>query len=834
MSGFPALFHRWILRPMRAEPMRSGLTAFAVALGVAVVVAIRLAGDAATGSFRSSMETLAGRATFEITATGGLDEALLGRLAALPHPLRFVPRMEGFAAIGPRQGVVPLIGLDLLAQPDAPKTAPSESGGEFDALRDPSSVWISSAIGQTGGVIRLTVNDTAGEYRIRGRIDSKERFVVMDIGAAQLALRRAGRVDRVEVHVPPEIEALDWQAALAPHLPAGATMRPFGSGTEQNRRMLTAFRWNLRILSYISLVVGAFLIYNTISVSVVRRRPEIGVVRAIGATRGQVKALFLGEAAMFGLVGSLAGLAMGRVMAEGAVLLLSATVRQLYVSSTPGDIALSGPVMLEAGVTGLLVSLIAALAPAREASLVAPVEAMARGRREYASRIRVWRDLAIGGAAACLAAWAATREAWDGRPIGGYVATFLLIFASALAAPAAGVIVARVTSALAARWFGAPGLLAVRGSAAALSRTSVLVAALATAVAMLVSVGIMVGSFRETVAVWMDGQLQADLYLRPAGGGGANQWPTLSAELADKIARLPSVRAIDRFRVYEISYGGLPALLGGGETQVFESGGRLPLLPGSDRATVLRQLIAGTHAIVSEPFANKHRIRVGDNVKLPFAEFPVAGIYHDYSNERGFVILDRQTLLRYLPDPAPSNLAVYLKPGADPDAAAREIESAADGYRVLLFSNGRLRREALAVFDRTFAVTWALEAVAIFVAVLGVAGALVSLVIDRRREIALLRFLGAAHGQIRSLILCEAGLLGLLANALGLALGYVLSLILIYVVNVQSFGWTIQFHWPVALLLTALTTLYLASVAAGLYPARVATKLDPIEAIHEE
>ncbi|MBI3666649.1 MAG: FtsX-like permease family protein [Acidobacteria bacterium] len=198
------------------------------------------------------------------------------------------------------------------------------------------------------------------------------------------------------------------------------------------------------------------------------------------------------------------------------------------------------------------------------------------------------------------------------------------------------------------------------------------------------------------------------------------------------------------------------------------------------------------------------------------------------------MILDRATLLKYLPDPAPSNLAIYLKPGADVEQARRTIEQTISGRSILIAPNRRLRAEAIRVFDRTFAITYALEAVAILVAVLGVAGALLALVIDRRRELGLLRFLGASAAQVRRLLFFEAGLLGLLANGIGLGLGALLSLILIFVINKQSFGWTIQFHWPVALLAGALTLIYAATVLAAWLPARAAARLNPVEVVHEE
>ena len=355
---------------------------------------------------------------------------------------------------------------------------------------------------------------------------------------------------------------------------------------------------------------------------------------------------------------------------------------------------------------------------------------------------------------------------------------------------------------------------------------------------MLVAVGIMVGSFRQTVIVWMDDRLQADLYLRPAVPPGADRHPTMSADVTGILAKLPEVEAVDQFRGYEISYEGSPATLGAGDARIAGRYGNRPLLSGANPQTVFPQLVGQNTVIVSEPFANKHHVHAGDVLALPLGEarvaFRVLDIYYDYSNERGFIIMDRGTLLKFLSDPEPSNVAVYLKKGVAPDQGQRSVEAALAGRRVLVFPNSSLRTEAIRIFDRTFAITYALEAVAIFVAIMGVGGALLALVIDRRREFGLLRFLGAGAGQLRRIILFEAGLLGLLANVAGMILGFFLSLLLIFVINKQSFGWTIQFHWPVALLVSGLSLVYVATIVAALYPARIAMRLVPIEVIHEE
>jgi putative ABC transport system permease protein len=246
----------------------------------------------------------------------------------------------------------------------------------------------------------------------------------------------------------------------------------------------------------------------------------------------------------------------------------------------------------------------------------------------------------------------------------------------------------------------------------------------------------------------------------------------------------------------------------------------------------------GDYVVVSEPFANKHHVKAGDTITLPLGSanvpFRVIDVFYDYGSEKGFVVIDRSILLKYLPDEAPSNLGVYVAGNANLDDVKAEVEKTVAGHNILIFTDRALRKEALLIFDRTFAITYALEFIAIIVAVMGIAGALLALVIDRQRELGLLRFLGASVTQIRKLILVEAGLLGLLANLAGLALGIVLSLLLVFVINKQSFGWTIQFHWPVAVLLGALSVVHAATVLAGFYPARIAMRLNPIEVIHEE
>lgn len=828
------LFRRLILRPLRAELTRTALTVLAVALGVAVVLAIEMAGEAAAGSFQSSVETLAGKADLEVTAAGGVPPQTLTALARLPYPLLSRARIEDFAVVTDTRLTVPLIGVDILAE------------AAFSENREASTykangLWAGVQLGwKKGQTVRLLINDRVGEYFVLGLLPaSAGQVVVMDLAAATSALGRAGELDRILVEGPRGSSIEELEAKVAKALGPGVNVARFGARTDENRRMLAAFRWNLRVLSYIALVVGAFLIYNTISVSVVRRRTEIGILRALGATRAGVMAAFLGEAACFGLAGGALGVLLGRALAESAVKLVSITVESLYVSSRPGDILLTPVVALTGLGLGLAISLLSALAPAWEASRVAPVEAMSRSRREHVARLHTTRNLLIALGFGALAAAASQMGPVGGTPLFGYIAALCVIggLAASISPLVSGF--SSVSAGFMRKLFGVEGLLATRSLAGSLRRTSVLACALATAIAMTAAVGIMVGSFRQTVLLWMQDRLQADLYIRPAGSVSAVRHPTMSPDSADVLRGLPAVQDVDTFRAYEISYNGRPATLGGGDTQVAALHANRIFVSGADANETFARMVSGEDAVVvSEPFANKHGVRAGDMLTLQLsgkaASFRVLDVYYDYASERGYIIMDRKTMLRYLPDPAASNMAVYLKPGVDLEEGRRAVETALAGRKLLILTNRTLREEAIRTFDRTFAITYALEAVAVFVAIMGVAGALLALVIDRRREFGLLRFLGGAKGQLQRMILFEAGLLGLLANVAGVAAGIVLSLLLIFVINKQSFGWTIQFHWPIGVLLGALSLVFAATVASALYPARVATRLNPIEVIHED
>ena len=840
MDTVPAravVLFRLIVRPMAEDPVRALLTVAAVALGVAVIVAVDLASEASMGSFRSSLESLEGSASYEITQVGGIPETVYGDLVRLPEPLAFSPRIEGFALLPETGEQVPLFGVDLVGDM-MPGTAGATPRPDVSDLIEGSPVWVTASLGVSpGDALELIAGDRRLVLEVQGVLDplrtAAGRFVVMDIALAQRLLGRTGRLDRIYVYTRGEEQ--DWRAALAPLLPPAASILPAGTGTEDGRRMLSAFRWNLRMMSYATILVGAFLIYNTISAYIVRRRRQIGIVRAVGASRAMVQAAFLFEGAVFGALGVAAGLVLGRLLAIGAVDTVGQTVSSLYVSSTPGEIALRPWTIVIAVVSGMGVSVLSAWWPAREAAGVAPTEAMAGAALDYNVRTASRRSTAAAVVLALLAAACCLAPPVDRIPVGGYLALVCLIGATAMISPRVSLLVLGISGRWLAAPFGIIARIAARGLVASLGRTSVIVTAMAVATALIVGMAVMVGSFRETVVDWIEHRLQADFYVSPAGRGSSS---TMSEGVAARLAAVPGVIDVGRYRTYPIRYRAIPATLGLADVALYDRHSGIRFLEGPAPEAIWPRLAAGDSVIVSELFSYRHDVHANDTIRLPLGadvvELHVAGVFYDYSGERGFVIGDRNRLLRYLPDPRVSTSGVYLEPDADFEASREALVRAVSGLDVVVTPSRTLRERSIEIFDRTFAITYALEAIAVLVAVLGMAEALLNLVFDRRTELAQLRMHGASMGQIRGLILVQAGLLGLAACLLGLVLGVAWSQVNLLVIHKQSFGWSVQLHWPVAFLAAALALIFVSSVVSGLYPARIGARLNPVEVLRGE
>lgn len=846
------LFHTFIFRPLWRDKLRTLLSVTAVALGIAAVVAIQLANRSAIASFQESVTRITGRANLSITGAAPFNEELLSRgyeaFAGRQWEIELSPVVEGVAVEAESREALDVLAVDLATDRAVRDTAVEGIESVRDMLlllTDPASVLLGRAFAsrhrlRPGDDVALVVNDRRLTFRVRGILSEtgpgaamSGNIAVMDIAAGQLLFGRLGRLDRIDLVIPPD-QLGDARRRLASWLPEGVRVERPRVRSEQVEKMLRAFRLNLSVLSLVSLIVGAFLIYNTVAISVVRRRAEVGALRALGASRLRVLWLFLAEALLLGASGAALGIALGRLLAGKALSLVAGTVNSFWFLVVPAPIAMDWPLALVALGIGAGIALLSAVLPAREAAEVEPAEALRRGAHEHARRLRRNRDAVWGVVAVFLAYGAARLPAVDSRPVFGYAAAVLLVAGFALLMPLAMTGFARVASA-ALGWLGnVAGLLAARSLVASLGRASVLAMALATAIAMMASVAIMVTSFRRTVDLWAAQTFRADLFIRPAGAsGGRVQRATIGPGTIQAIAATAGVAAVDAFRTLEIAFSGNPAFVACGDWEVLRRHGNLMFLDGRRASDVLRR--EPGMVVVSEPFALGNGVKQGDSIFLPTPAgdrpFRVAGVYYDYTSDRGYAVMDRSDWLRYGGDSDATSLAVYLQPGANAERVRQALFQRTAGRALLITLNRELKANVMRIFDRTFAITWVLEVIAICVAILGIANALLALVLERRRELGILRYLGASGRQLRRLVVIEAALLGLLACAAGLLLGFGLSLVLIYVINRQSFGWTIQFSLPGEFLALATLVIYIATCLSALYPARQAARIDPVEAV---
>ncbi len=867
-----SLFHQFILRALLREKLRTALTILGISLGVGVVVAIRLANSNALGSFRAATEAVAGETTLEITGTAGrFDELRLRELSWLRDYGRLSPVVTGYAMTEPTSATekkgefLQILGVDilrdrLLRQYDLLQLREGDrepNAREFLLLlADSQAVVVTEKFARRqgltlGSTFTLIISDRKSEFVIRGLLRDEGparaldgNFVLMDLAAAQWAFQRLGSLDRVDLKLAPGVAVEVAEAEITKRLPQGLVIVRPAARYSQMEKMIAAFHFNLNALASIALLVGLFLIYNTVSISVLTRREEIGMLRAVGTGRGVVLALFMGEACLLASMGAGLGLGLGQLMAKAAVQATSTTVETFYLAVVnPGATQpLQGVEGAMAVGLTLLLALGAATRPAFEAAQVAPLEAIRGPERLLKSRQWSWRAPVAACGLLILGGLLSRLAPVNGLPVYGYSAALALVLGGVLCTP---IILWTMCRQGDRRLIRLPRLLPVerllaRASlGAAIPRVAISVGALAVSLAMMVSVSIMIGSFRETVVYWIEQTLRADIYARPLTRVTSIAEGDIDPAALALVAADPAVVAIDALSVQRVNFQGNTISLAGGDYAVLFDHGRLLFKAPQDAYDQLRRGIGRDVVSVSESFALRFGKGPGDVVELPtplgLRPFEVIAVFYDYSSNHGVAVMDRTTYFRYFPAARPSSLSIYLQPGANPEEVRSRLASAVGSRYLVVFNTNRgLREEALRIFDSTFAITYALELIAIAVAGLGVMATLMTLILERRREFALLSMLGMTRGQMRRMLMIEAVYIGAAGQCIGLIIGVLLSLVLIYVINVQSFGWTIQFHVPMAFLAQSTLLILVAAAVAGLYPAARAMSANAAQGAREE
>ena len=822
-----------------------GLAIAGIALGVAVVVGVDLANDSARRAFETSVELVGGRATHQLLGIRGtLPDSLYPKLRAEYGIHRAAPVIESRIRLPDvPQRPFTLLGLDPLSEAPFRDMFALRGGDSVDLARlmtEPATVVLPRALAEQlragpGDRIRLVAAGRESRVEVVGIIDfdsarraSAATLVFADIATTQELTGLAGFISRIDLI----LDADEAERLEAANL-AGAMLVEAAARNAALVEMSRAFRVNLTALSLLALVVGVFLIYATLSFLVVQRRQLIGIERALGVTRAQLFAVTLSEALSLGAAGTAAGLLLGHGLGDGLVTLVLRTIQDLYFTRAVAAVPADPWIYAKGAVIGLGATLLAALAPAMEAARTPPRAVMSRADLESRARRRLPALMLAGLACAGLAVGllaTGTRNL-----VSAFAGLFCVIAAAALFTPAATAGLLRILERPAASLGGLPGRLAACGARSSLSRTGVAVVALSVAVATVIGVGVMIGSFRASVEAWLDATLQSDFYLQLAPGAPAETSNSLSPAAIARIAALPGVEGLSLSRWLR-----LPDAAGEILLRALEPGPRgwgATIIEG-DPAAAWEAFATGSAVVVSEPFARRHDIGAGGRLTLPTISgsrnFPVAGVFRDYSSDRGAVVIRLATYRRHWRDDSLTGVGVHVDPHELENVRRALEHQVAAALDLQMVARAELREASLQIFERTFTITEVLRWLAGLVAFFGILSALSALALERARETAVLRAIGFAPAQLRGLVLAQTGLLGLVSGLLAIPIGIMLAALLIYVINERAFSWSMALQWQPAVLAGGLLLALAAALLAGVLPALRMSRAPLAAALREE
>jgi len=841
-------------RGWRAKPFLAGLNVLGLAIGISVYLAIQIVNHSATKSFQAGIDLVAGRSDLEITALDHLDESLLQKIAGLPGLAAVTPILEGYATLPDHPGeYLRLIGTDPFS---AGPFFAANDGGASSAWEGSTEAWLArpAALVVNAGwaarlhlaresTLTLSLNGEAVPVHIAGTFSAPAgrgdslRTAFLDIGWAQELLHQPGVLTSIQMIATDPGQAPALAAAIQKLLPPGTSVQAPAQRNRQVGLMLQGFQLNLTALSMVSLLVGVFLIGNTIAASVVRQRREIGVLRAIGASQVQVRSVFLAEAAFSALLGGLLGIPLARLIAAGLLQGVSQTISAHYVLLSIDKTWVSSTHVMQSLGCGLAAALAGAWLPAREASAVDPVAVLRPGRNLEQAPVKWWKPILPSVVFLGLALGLSLQSLRTGPAWLSFASCLFLVLGFVMLARPAAAGVAWLAEQV-ARLF--PGLTLFRMGAAhlakALHRAVPVIAALLTSVAMVLGVTIMIHSFRGTLALWVDSTLKADLYIAPAANEVIKRSAVLPEALAGRLQNDPRVSYLETLREERTA-------LPDGSEYTLRAVNRDTAHPlawlGSDAAQQDARWRQPGHLAASEVLATRLHWRPGQTVVLTTPagprDFTIAGIFYDYADDQGCFYITQENHAAVWPGRELHAVAVFLKDQAAApvmEEALRQEFNTRGGLSIYL--NQALRTRVFDIFDQTFAVTELLRVIAIAVALLGITLALSTLVAERSWDIAALRSIGAGRGQIAVIHLTEAGLIGLVSALLGMVCGLLLSMVLTWVVNKAFFGWTVRYEVPWGEWILTPVWVIATALLAGVLPAWRAASTNLSAALRSE
>lgn len=868
MRSLILFFHLWTwfsFRQIYANRWRALAVLLGIALGAAVFTSVRLAVNASLESFTQSVDTIAGKADWTIYHPGGrVPENLMPRLLQNPAIMTASPILTVY--VQPKrnnQKPFLLIGIDPILDRGMRAWQVDRQGSKDDMtwlhlISEPNTLLMSRKLLEklqltTGAEVNLEYKGNTASFRILASLASQGLaladsgyLAITDISTLQEFASLRGLVDRVDVLLRPNSEEKD-PSKIRALLPPGIVLARPGEVRESGRLMIKAYQLNLSVLSFVSLFVGMFLVYSLVSLNATSRRHELAILRSIGASSQMPFLLFLTEGAFFGIIGWLLAIPLGSFMVRKLLDTVSSTISHLFVRVNVDRIRLDPWEILLSFLITLFISILAAYQPAREAMKVPPKEAFLMHERTIV-RVKATKMLALLGFLLILLVWPLAELPGISRiPLPGYLATFFLFSGFSLLSPWCLFLMGSYLPPFLRRIGGEPAYLGSRYMRDAGSRMAISVGALITAMALFVALVIMVHSFRNTVETWVNQSIRGDVFVQTQMANTNQYRDPLPENVVTSLRAMGKQIDLLPYRRIFLQQGSVRYLFEAIDFRAFSRHGELLFLEG-DAKRIMPELVGGNGVIVSEVLANQAGLKVGDRFQAEVSgislDLPILGIYRDYRTQGGVVHYSLRHYERLSGDRSWTGVRVFLHPwGSFTDGERQNAANdaiIADIYRIAARNRGvevtigsDLRREILRIFDETFAVTTVLLLIALFVAALGITTTLAVLVLERTRELNTLLAVGASVRQIRAMIVWEAVLMVAAGVGLGAGCGFILSNLLIYVINRQSFGWTFLYSvdWPA--LLSSLPLILATALLAALPASRLAFRQSPANLLRE-
>jgi len=842
------------LRHLRAAPGRSLLTVLGIVLGVAVVFAVDVVNASVLGSLRKSMADVAGKAQFTLGAGIGVEEDALETVRKVPGVAAAVPIIAATAYDVGSGTQLAVLASDTLSDGAARGYDVTGDDAQIDDvlsfLNDPYGVLVTTGFAKRTGTKvgeTLLLETVQGQkpFTVYGTLEPRGPATVyggdlllMDVYAAEVAFDRGRRFDRIDVIAEPETDLKQLEARLESALGDKVPVRTPAQRAAESERLLGGFQLALSLASLIAIFVGGFIVYNSLSISVAQRRREIGVLRALGASRRQLRLLFVGEGLLMGVLGSAAGLGFGLLLCHAALDAVAATVSTLYLQVKVDALVVDPNTMALAVGLGVLVAAVASYVPARRASGVDPVSALGGASTVsdvlFSSARASLAAAATTVAAALLVAWAA--RVWDSTGL-SYVVAGLLSLAALFVSPALAQGIGRLAQERARR-AGPSVLLGSVGFARDRGRNAIATAALGMALANVVNVDALMDSLESSTDAWIGRSFRADLFVFSGTEVQAKFNRPLPASLRGEFQDLDEVEFVQAFRMVQQRFRDQPFYLMSEDLEGYRRFNELAVAEG-DVESALGAIAAGEALAASEAFAHTFSLGLGDEVELETPDgkrkFRIDLIYADYRADIGILMTDREVYERIWRDSQVDLYSVYLSEGASTAGVRERIAKSWGGrYGLLVLGSAKYRGELLGLIQRSMALSRASELVAVVVAVLGIINALMVSVLDRRREIGLLKAVGAVRTQLHRMVLTESLLIATTAALLGVLLGAALSSYMVTEALRLQVGWRLDFHLSPWVILETFAAAAVVAWLAAWAPARWAAGLDVSDALAYE